>query len=338
MKNCFLLAVAIATLAASSVRAKNLQDAAKDASAPKPLPHAIVIKVDTDVKLEVLDWGGSGRPVILLSGLGDTANIFDTFAPKLTATCHVYGITRRGFGRSSVPAPSAENYSADRLGDDVLAVIDALKLNRPVLIGHSIAGEELSSVGSRHPEKVAGLIYLEAAYAYAYYDRSQGDLLIDALALRKKLDEFIPGKGPQDQKQLIGELLQTDLPQFERELQEQEKALQSLPARAQPPEELPLADQAILEGQEKFTNIPVPVLAIFAVPHGGLAESFKDDPAGFAAAEAKDVAYVEAQAKALENGVASIRVVRLPNADHYVFQSNEGDVIREINAFLASLP
>ncbi len=337
MKTCFLLAVAVTALAGGSVHAQNLQGAAKD-SAPEPPHHAMFIKVDTDVKLEVLDWGGSGRPVILLSGLGDTAHIFDTFAPKLSATCHVYGITRRGFGHSSPLPPSAENYSADRLGDDVVAVIDALKLNRPVLIGHSIAGEELSSVGSRHPEKIAGLIYLEAAYAYAYYDRSQGDLLIDALDLRKKLDELVPGKGPQDQKQLIRELFQTDLPRVESELQEQEKTLESLPGRTQPREELPPAEQAILEGQEKFSNIRVPVLAIFAVPHGGLAESFKDDPAGLAAEQAKDIAYVGAQAKALQSGVTSVRIVRLPNADHYVFQSNEGDVLREINAFLAGLP
>jgi pimeloyl-ACP methyl ester carboxylesterase len=39
----------------------------------------------------------------------------------------------------------------------VLAVCDFLKLQRPVVVGHSIAGEELSSIGSRHPEKVAGL-------------------------------------------------------------------------------------------------------------------------------------------------------------------------------------
>jgi pimeloyl-ACP methyl ester carboxylesterase len=83
---------------------------------------------------------------------------------------HVYAITRRGFGTSSKPAPTTENYNADRLGDDVLAVIDALKLNRPVLVAHSIAGEELSSVGSRHPEKISGLIYLDAAMGYAYYD------------------------------------------------------------------------------------------------------------------------------------------------------------------------
>jgi non-heme chloroperoxidase len=127
-----------------------------------PSPHsAQFVTADKDVKLEVLDWGGTGRPVVLLTGLGNNAHVFDKFAPKLTAAYHVYGITRRGYGASSAPA---SGYSADRLGDDVLAVLDSLKLNRPVLVGHSIGGEELSSVGSRHPEKVAGLVYLDAGY------------------------------------------------------------------------------------------------------------------------------------------------------------------------------
>ena len=127
-----------------------------------PSPHFVqFVTVDDKVKLEVLDWGGSGRSVVMLAGLGNTAHIFDDFAPKLTSEYHVYGITRRGYGASSVPA---SGYSANRLGDDVLAVLEALKLDRPVLVGHSIAGEELSSVGTRHPERVAGLIYLDAGY------------------------------------------------------------------------------------------------------------------------------------------------------------------------------
>jgi len=69
---------------------------------------------------------------------------------------HVYGISRRGFGASSSPAATGNAYDADRLGDDVLVVIDSLKLNKPVLVGHSVAGEELSSVGSRHPKRCRG--------------------------------------------------------------------------------------------------------------------------------------------------------------------------------------
>jgi non-heme chloroperoxidase len=135
-----------------------------------PAPHTEqFITVDKDVRLEVLDWGGTGRPLVLLAGLGNTAHIFDRFAPKLVDQFHVYGITRRGFGASGVPA---SGYSADRLADDVLKVLETLKLNRPLLAGHSVAGEELSSIGSRHPEKVAGLVYLDAGYEYAIFDPS----------------------------------------------------------------------------------------------------------------------------------------------------------------------
>lgn len=65
--------------------------------------QARYIQVDKDVTLEAVDWGGTGRPLVLLSGLGNTAHIFDKFALKLTPNYHVYGITRRGFGISSAP-------------------------------------------------------------------------------------------------------------------------------------------------------------------------------------------------------------------------------------------
>jgi non-heme chloroperoxidase len=39
---------------------------------------------------------------------------------------------------------------------------------KPVLVGESVGAEELSSVVSRHPERISGLIYLEAAYQYAF--------------------------------------------------------------------------------------------------------------------------------------------------------------------------
>ncbi len=130
-----------------------------------PVSHSErFVEVEEGVRLEVLDWGGTGRPLVLLAGMGNTAHIFDKLAPKLSREFHVYGITRCGFGASSVPA---SGYSAERLADDVLRVVEALKLERPVLAGHSLAGEEMSSIGSRHPEKVAGLVYLEATYAYA---------------------------------------------------------------------------------------------------------------------------------------------------------------------------
>jgi len=311
---------------------------------PDRTPHAIhFITVESDVKLEVLDWGGSGRPVILLTGLGDDAHVYDRFAPKLIDTFHVYGITRRGFGASSVPATGGKAYSADRLGDDVLAVIDSLKLHKPVLVGHSIAGEELSSVGSRHPEKVSGLVYLDAAQPYAFYDRERGDLDLDWKDIQKKVEQV--RNSPTEAPSAIQELLETSLPALEKDLRDRQEtskimlaalrastAFQAMPA---PPTPGPFA--AIIEGTQKYTSVPVPILAIFAVPSyfGSMAAN---DPAVRATFEANVRASIDAQAKAVERGWPSARVVRIPNADHYVFQSNEADVLREMNAFIGSLP
>src|SRR5215472_7315700 len=144
-------------------------------------PHTVhFVTVDRNVKLEVLDWGGSGRAIVLLAGGGNTAHVFDNFAPKLTAHHHVYGITRRGFGASGY---SPTDRPADRLGDDVIEAIDMLNLNRPVLIGHSIAGVELSSVANSHPNRVAGLIYLDAAYSYAF-DNGKGSSIKEVQKLQ----------------------------------------------------------------------------------------------------------------------------------------------------------
>jgi non-heme chloroperoxidase len=146
-----------------------------------PSPHAVrFVSVGDGVRLEVLDWGGSGRAVVLLAGGGDTAHVFDDFAPKLTTHNHVYGITRRGFGASGYA--DAENVG-QRLGEDVLAVIDALKLNKPILVGHSIAGAELSWMANQYPNRIAGVVYVEAGYSYAF-DDGKGAPALDMMKLK----------------------------------------------------------------------------------------------------------------------------------------------------------
>jgi len=80
-------------------------------SVAPPRTKCSLFTVDKDVKLAVLDWGGTGRPVVLFTGFGNTAHVFDDFAPKLTSQYHGYGITRRGFGASSVPPSGYSEWS-----------------------------------------------------------------------------------------------------------------------------------------------------------------------------------------------------------------------------------
>lgn len=293
------------------------------------------VTVDKNVRLEVLDWGGSGRPVVLLAGGGDTAHVFDDFAPKLTGSFHVYGITRRGFGESGF---SAAESGADRLGDDVLTVLDSLKLKRPVLVGHSIAGEELSSVASRYPDRLAGLIYLEAGYPYAF-DNGKGPTMKD----------FQDISGPQPPSPSESDLASLNaLQQYylrvlgftypEAEVRQQWDSTSD--GRLGKQRDFP-GYATLMAGMKKFNDIPVPALVIFGIPHGqGKWVDNSTDPKVCEAAKAYSAALTaltESQAKAVESGVPTARVVRLRGAHHYVYLSNEADVLREMRSFLSGL-
>lgn len=111
------------------------------------------------VRLEVLDWGGTGAPMVFLAGAGNTAHVFDDFAPRFTDGFRVVGITRRGFGASG---PVQDGFDPGTRADDVLAVLDSMKLDGAVLVGHSIAGDEISRVAIARPHGIRALLYLDA--------------------------------------------------------------------------------------------------------------------------------------------------------------------------------
>jgi pimeloyl-ACP methyl ester carboxylesterase len=261
--------------------------------------------------------------------------VFDDFAPKLARDFHVYGITRRGFGQSGfVPASGADTY-----GDDVLAVTSTLELNRPVLVGHSVGGQELSSVATRYPSRVAGLVYLEAAYPYAVANGT-GPTLDDMQGLRP------PQPPPPSESEAasfpalqgyFSRVLGFTYP--EAELRQQRPV--SPDGRVGTPRNFP-GYATLIAGVKKFDNIRVPALVVFASPHGfGSWVDNNEDPAIRRQAAANSAALeplVERQIKVVEGSIPRARIVRLPGADHYVYLSNEADVIREMRVFVRGLP
>ena len=119
------------------------------------------VTVQRGVRLHYLDFGGSGPPLLLLPGIGNTAHAYDDFAPGLTDRYHVYAMTRRGFGESSHPA---RGYDMERLVLDIRAVMDSLKLTRVDLVGHSFAGQEMTKFVRAYPGRVRRMVYLDGAF------------------------------------------------------------------------------------------------------------------------------------------------------------------------------
>jgi len=116
------------------------------------------------VRLQYVDWGGRGDVVLFLPGLGDNVHRFDSLAPHLTDRFHVVGLSRRGQGRSDAPATG---YDTNSLAEDIRAFLDSIHAGTADLIGHSIAGSEMTRFAERHPQRVRHLVYLDAAYDMA---------------------------------------------------------------------------------------------------------------------------------------------------------------------------
>jgi pimeloyl-ACP methyl ester carboxylesterase len=103
------------------------------------------------------DVAGDGAPVVLLHGGFMDRRAWDPQMPALTKGFRVIRYDIRPFGESSKPE---QPYSTS---DDLLQLLDHLKINRAFLIGHSFGGQVAIDFALTHQNRVAGLVLVGAA-------------------------------------------------------------------------------------------------------------------------------------------------------------------------------
>jgi pimeloyl-ACP methyl ester carboxylesterase len=114
--------------------------------------------VTDGLRLHYRDWGGSGRPVVLLHGLASTCHIWDLVAPLLGDDFAVVALDQRGHGESDRPD---RGYDFATVGDDLHGLIGALGLERPVIVGHSWGGDVAMEYAVAHPDVPGGLALVD---------------------------------------------------------------------------------------------------------------------------------------------------------------------------------
>ncbi|WP_432565646.1 alpha/beta fold hydrolase [Kineococcus sp. SYSU DK003] len=122
---------------------------------------AELIEGSDGVRLAV-DVTGSGDPVVLLHGFPQTRRMWRHVAADLAADHTVVAADLRGYGDSDAPvARSADTYAKRTMALDVLAVADALGLDRFTLVGHDRGALVAVRAGLDHPGRVSGLVCLD---------------------------------------------------------------------------------------------------------------------------------------------------------------------------------
>jgi non-heme chloroperoxidase len=293
-------------------------------------PHvAGMIRVTPGVRLHYLDFGGTGPPLVLLAGLGNTAHAWDDFAPRLVDRYHVVALTRRGFGESDHPA---KGYDTRRLVEDIRTFLDSLRLSKVSLIGHSIAGEEMTRFAATYPQRVDRLVYLEAAY--------------DRVALDSALDEIFPvpldipdppepaaadTATPAAYVAFVHRTRGVNIPESDIRTRFRYDGWR---------EDATPAYQAIHAERPAYRSIRAPALAIYAVTDSvsQLEPWQRTDTAHFAGLQAlvRGVGIATAQSRAeFRKRVADGTVLEIHGGHHWIFVSHRDQVLAAIRDFLS---
>jgi pimeloyl-ACP methyl ester carboxylesterase len=120
-----------------------------------PLDRHLIVN---GLRLHLLDWGGDGRPpLLLLHGFTGHAHAWDTLSIALQPRFHVYALDQRGHGDSD----PAEAYDAIAAFDDLAGVVDQLGLAPLVLVGLSMGGRNAMYFAAKRPEAVRQLVVLD---------------------------------------------------------------------------------------------------------------------------------------------------------------------------------
>ena len=120
------------------------------------------------INLHYLDFGGTGLPIIFLQSFhGDAKEWVDYdfvgFAPRFVESNRVFAITRRGWGKSDDPG---WGYDIATQSVDAVAFMDALKLDKAIMIGRTPANMDITWIAEHHPNRLAGIIYIGNPYLY----------------------------------------------------------------------------------------------------------------------------------------------------------------------------
>lgn len=283
------------------------------------------VTTEPGVHLEVLDWGGTGEYLVLLTGLGDNAHVYDHFAYQFTDLFQVIGITRRGFGRSSNPS---HGYDVPTRALDIIKILDNLKISKANFAGHSIAGDELSELGADYPDRVLKLVYLDA-YDYGTFE---------------KLEELPPPDYTDSDFESVERFIATNVRYYgyrapdaavcnSFEIDSTGKIVDAI----SPPEIVTM----ILNNSQpaEFDRIKASALGLFDV----LTSETRYPYFWYLTAE-KQADYLQSwkslsewQNQAMErfrSGIKNPLIIELPDSYHYVFLTREAVVAREMRKFL----
>jgi len=118
------------------------------------------VAIASGVALDYLEQGDpAGLPVVLLHGYTDSRHAYQPLLATLPPNLRLIAVSHRGHGESDKPA---SRYDPAELATDVARFMDALGIDRAVIVGHSMSSQVAQRFAADHPERVRALVLIGA--------------------------------------------------------------------------------------------------------------------------------------------------------------------------------
>jgi len=102
---------------------------------------------------------GEGFPIVIVHGLYGSSDNWLTVGKKLSTSHKVYMIDQRNHGRS----PNSEEHSYEAMKNDLAEFFDQQKIDKAILMGHSMGGKTAMCFAADYPERIEKLIVVDIA-------------------------------------------------------------------------------------------------------------------------------------------------------------------------------
>ena len=120
-------------------------------------PHADISRRSVAIEgvtLSILE-GGSGDPIIFVHGVVTTSNIFPSYLKAYSPAYRGIAVDLRGYGDSQKPETG---FTIAQFSKDLIALADALGIQKPVWLGVSMGGMILQRLALDYPDRVRALV------------------------------------------------------------------------------------------------------------------------------------------------------------------------------------
>lgn len=265
-----------------------------------------------------VDRYGSGDPIVLVPGLASGAWTWNGIIPHLAAKHSVYAVTLAGFaGRPAAGTPSFAAFA-----NDFTALLDARKLVKPVLIGHSLGGTLAFAYAESHPDRLRAVV---AADGLPVFPGMQQLTAQQREAAGAQMSAAVSAATPEQflafEKGYFARVGVSDAALAEQ--------LAVLSAKSAPPTVAAwLQADLAADLRPDLAKITVPVLEI--VPYS---PTENDAPSPMRSTEAEKAALY----RSLLPGVAKLDVVTIAPARHFVMLDQPDRFQQAVDDFLARL-